>query len=399
MSSAVKKKLGAAVLMVITATMLVGSAIFVKPREKVTTLVNADRLMEGASTSGVWDTRFADKVMKTVFFALVLTSDEYTQQNAEALEALRSWAAREFHRDPRFLHPVILPAPLANSTFVNSTVYSFLASPYYCLRSLCGDFLSWRIEQFSHSRAFHTFSRNCFDFFGAEPEAAAMLARYQSDRAFAAVDSLLAFCYFSLALLISGMPVRFLKEKAAYWRAPLGQLESAATKQVAGLAYGTFVVAGFYFLQSVLQEALAGQSLLACFLSLGLGLYVLFPVKIFADSENVLFLRSGLSVKTVSACSFLFLSLLVIQLLNWLKQGSLTAPDPLTLIISGLTGDFIHEPSQSKKTLALVISSLWALALAFTLKTVTRRDGVSSAEVAKRLAEADALKASSIPKG
>ncbi len=101
----------------------------------------------------------------------------------------------------------------------------------------------------------------------------------------------------------------------------------------------------------------------------------------------------------MAACAFLFLSLLVVQLLNWLKQGSLTAPDPLTLIISGLTGDFIHEPSQSKKTLALVISSLWALALAFTLKTVTRRAGVSSAEVAKRLSESDGLKSSSTLKG
>ncbi|HMW91774.1 MAG TPA: hypothetical protein PLC15_18510 [Candidatus Obscuribacter sp.] len=397
MSGAIKKRVGVATIIVLAAAMLVVSAIFIKPREKVATLVNADKLMAGASTSGVWDTRFADKVMKTVFFALVLTSDEYTQQNAEALEALRSWAAREFHRDPRFLHPVILPAPVANSTFVNSSVYSLLASPYYGLRSLSGDFLSWRMEQFSQSRAFHTFTKNCFEFFGEEPEAAAMLARYQSDRAFAAIDSMLAFCYFLLALLISRIPVRFLKEKAAYWRAPLGQLESAGI--AAELAYGTFVVAGFYFLQSVIQEALAGQSLLACLLSIGLGLYVLFPVKIFADRETVFCLRSSLTVRTVAACAFLFLSLLVVQLLNWLKQGSLTAPDPLTLIISGLTGDFIHEPSQSKKTLALVISSLWALALAFTLKTVTRRAGVSSAEVAKRLSESDGLKSSSTLKG
>ncbi|HNM49062.1 MAG TPA: hypothetical protein PKN86_05145, partial [Candidatus Obscuribacter sp.] len=101
MSGAIKKRVGVATIIVLAAAMLVVSAIFIKPREKVATLVNADKLMAGASTSGVWDTRFADKVMKTVFFALVLTSDEYTQQNAEALEALRSWAAREFHRDPR----------------------------------------------------------------------------------------------------------------------------------------------------------------------------------------------------------------------------------------------------------------------------------------------------------
>jgi hypothetical protein len=74
-------------------------------------------------------------------------------------------------------------------------------------------------------------------------------------------------------------------------------------------------------------------------------------------------------------------------MLNWLKQGSVVSPDPLTLIIASFAGDFIHEPTQTKRTLATMLSIVWAIGFASVLKVMIRRDGVSSREVAKRLAE------------
>ena len=74
---------------VLIAALIVCVAIFVRPREQVRTLSNPDKLMANASVAGIWDTSFADKVMRTVFFALILNRDEYSAQNADAMEALR----------------------------------------------------------------------------------------------------------------------------------------------------------------------------------------------------------------------------------------------------------------------------------------------------------------------
>jgi hypothetical protein len=69
---------------VLIAALIVCVAIFVRPREQVRTLSNPDKLMANASVAGIWDTSFADKVMRTVFFALILNRDEYSAQNADA---------------------------------------------------------------------------------------------------------------------------------------------------------------------------------------------------------------------------------------------------------------------------------------------------------------------------
>lgn len=390
MQTSIWKKLGLAsvsVILVAIVSLTVVLAIFVKPKEKVRTLANADAIMAGASTSGLWDTRFANKVMNTVFFALVLTSDEYTGQNADALEALRSWAAREFHSDPRFLHPVVIPTPVANSTYLNAGVYNLFAGPYYGAQSLVCDYLTARIDAYSKSRSFKAFTENCFEFFGHEPEAAAMLARYQSDRAKAAINPILSAIYFLAILAFSPLGVRPLRKKAEIWRRPLGPTEVEGAPLAALIAYALISIAGFYFAQSVVLEGLAGQSLLAAFVALVAGLYVLFPLSVLVDSQNVMTLRSALSKRSMLTIAFVMGSLLTIQALNWLKQGSLAAPDPLSLVLSSFTGDFIHEPAQAKKLLASTIAVVWSISLALVLRSFGRKDGVSSREVAKRLAE------------
>lgn len=376
------------VIVIALVAILVSTAIFVKPRERVTSLFDADKLVAGASASGIWDTRFAEKVMNTVFFGLVLTKDEYTIQNAEALQALRSWAAQEFHKDPRFLHPVILPSPVANSTYINASVYSAFAAPYYSLRAMTGDLMKWRMEAYAQSKSFKTFFENCYDYFGREPETASLIARYQSDRAELAINPLLSLLYFGFFTLLAPLVVPKLALKAAGWRAPfLFQDCGGSPRLAAAVGYSFAVTALFYFFQSVVEEGLAGQSLLAAACSGLVSLFLLFPIKISIDGENIHVLRSGLRDQVVKTVLFGGASLVVIQALNWLKQGGLTSPDPLTLLISAFVGDFLHEPVQAKKTVALVISALWAAGFAFTLRSVLRRGGVSTAEVTKRLAE------------
>lgn len=387
MQTAIWKKLGLASVSVILVALMVVLAIFVKPKEKIRTLANPDAIIAGASTSGLWDTKFADKVMNTVFFALVLTSNEYTGQNADALEALRSWAAREFHSDPRFLHPVVIPAPVANSTYLNAGVYNLFAGPYYSAQSLACDYLTSRIDSYSKSKSFDAFAENCFEFFGREPEAAAMLARYQSDRAKSAINPLLSMIYFLALIVLSPLATRPLRAKAEIWRRPLRPSEVEGAPLAALISYASFTIAGFYFAQSVVLEGLAGQSLLAAFVALIAGFYVLFPLSVSIDSQNVMTLRSALSKRTMLTFAFVMGSLLTIQALNWLKQGSLAAPDPLSLLLSSFTGDFIHEPAQAKKLLATTIAVAWSISLALVLRSLSRQGGVSSREVAKRLAE------------
>lgn len=368
-------------VLLIVVCAIVGLAMVVKPHEPIKTLSDPAKLLE-SPVGVIGDSSFAEKVVNGVSLGVVLHHSEYSAEHANALEALRTWAARQFHSDPRFLHPVIIAEPVANSTVLNSSAYSVFAAPYYAVSGMLSDFLSGRIAQYDKSASFTTFARDYFDYFGREPEAATLLARYQSDRAKAAVNPLMALLFLVLSLVAARAFVPRLFDKANWWRYPVNPEGAFAASC---LAYGLFAYGSFYFAQSVVVEAVAGQSIAAGVLCLLSGLYVLFPVALFIDGEQVLILRSGLSMSRVLCGAWIFASLVVVQLLTWLKQGVLTSPDPLTLLICGFSGDFLHEPTVAKRYMAMTVAVLWSLASTLVLRKLTAPAGVSTREVAKKL--------------
>jgi hypothetical protein len=319
--------------------------------------------------------------MKSSSWGVVLLRSEYSNGNANALEAVRSWAAEQFHRDPRFLHPVVLPKASNNSTFLNASAYSLFAAPYFALSDIASTWMGRQIERASASAQFAAFRDDYVGLFGSGSESATLLARYQADRARSAVNPVLSICYLFIAALLMPLGSGRLRALAARWRIGQDGYEAAAV-----FSYFVFVLALGYFAQAVIVESTAAWSLAAALVSLICGLFVLFPIRVFVDTQEVLLLRSNMDDREIKIFGWLFMSVLMVQALTWLKQGQLTEPDPITLIISALTGDFIHEHLVVKRALASGLAVLWSLSFAYILSLLSRRGTDSSKEVAKKLA-------------
>jgi hypothetical protein len=370
-------------LIVVLVAILFGLSYFGRAREPILELVSPAKMLPGAKFGFPGSTAFGERVVNQSAFAVILHHSEYSGENANALESVRSWAANEFHQDPRFLHPVILPKPVASSTFLNASAYNILAVPYYVSTQAIGAFLAARIDSYCQTESFKAFATDYYELLGKDGEAATLLAHYQSERGKAAINPLLSLIYFFLAFVGAPLFTRPLKQLALRWREPFGsEGASAAT----AFAYFLGCLATFYFAQAVLEDSTGAQSILAGITCGALALYALFPVQIFVDATEVLTLRHTLSTRRVMVFAWVVASLLCIQFLTWLKQGVLTDPDPLSLLISSFRGDFIHEPMAVKHFLATAIGLTWSASFAFMLRILARRGSESTKEVQKKLA-------------
>jgi hypothetical protein len=370
-------------LIVVLVAFLFGLSYFGRTREPILELVTPAEILPTAKFAFPGDTSFGERVVNRSLFAVILHRSEYSGDNANALESVRSWAANEFQLNPRFLHPVILPKPVASSTFLNATAYNILAVPYYASTQVIAGFLSSRITSYCESDSFQAFADDYYELLGKDGEAATLLARYQSERGKSAINPFLSLVYFFLALALAPITMRPFKRLALRWREPFGGEGSTAA---ACFAYFLTCVSSFYFAQAVLAESTAAQSILAGITCGALALYTLFPVHVSADAEEVLMLRHTMSSRRVMVFAWVVVSLLCIQFLTWLKQGVLTEPDPLTLLICSFSGDFIHEPLAVKHFLATSIGLAWSCSFAFMLRILARRGSESTKEVQKKLA-------------
>jgi hypothetical protein len=177
------------------------------------------------------------------------------------------------------------------------------------------------------------------------------------------------------------------------WRAPFGPEGASAA---AAFTYALICLSIFYFSQAVLVESTAAQSILAGIACGALAIYMLLPVQIIVDAQEVLTLRHTLSNRRISVCAWVVTSLFCIQFLTWLKQGVLTDPDPLTLLICGFGGDFIHEPVAIKHFLATTIAVLWSASFALMLRILAHRGTDSTKEIQKKLAALNLPSAGSV---
>jgi hypothetical protein len=54
-------------------------------------------------------------------------------------------------------------------------------------------------------------------------------------------------------------------------------------------------------------------------------------------------------------------SIFLIQVVTWIHTGSLDDPDPITLLISSITGNFLHDPVYAKRAIMLCLGLGWLL--------------------------------------
>ena len=331
-------------------------AFFVKPKAPLLDLVSPKQELSTYEAQYPGDTRLADRVIKSYALAMVLVHSPYTHPNVTALENVRSWARDNFHKQPDFLHPSSLPVTHEpNNTVFGAVGYNLFANFKFFLEEQIGELLRLQIAVFHNTSSYETFNISFFDTFGRDGDTATLLARYQSDRAKLAVDAVLwsllwvgACISFAWTLLRPSKTPRFDRLR---------------------LVLGNFwlLLGGQYFIVSwVCNEV---SSLISSFVAVAVGLYFLRPVALLSHAESPRRItRILLSNKWVAMGAWCTLTFVSIQLLTWIRGGVPDSPDPVTLILSSLSGDFIHDPVNAKRTITSAIGILWLMTGLWTLR-------------------------------
>lgn len=314
----------------------------------------------------------ASRVANSFTLAFVLVKSEFSEKNATGLEYLRVWAQENFQKDPSFLRPVTLNVPVeVHHSIVDSLFFNLFAGPVYLLQATVMDVLARRIDSFHHSRAYLSFVSDYYDAFGMDMESASLLARYQSERAKSAVNVILC-AGFWLLVTIGGIVSLFLAR--AGMRTSRGQWL---------LAYGWLLVAALYFVVGWTENLVAVVA--SAVICGAVGLYLHKPFKIQVSEDSALSLKLvTLSPQFIAIFAWISVSLVAIRLITWVKTGTLFAPDPLTLLASSWSGDFLHDPVHAKKNITRTVGMLWLLYGFWTAYYVSY-DPKTSAEVERTL--------------
>ncbi len=334
----------AAIVALLLASVL---SYFVKPRAPLTELVNPAQELPGFEAVFPGGNDLSKRVIDSFGLAIVLIGSPYTETNVRSLENVRSWAQSRFQAAPDFLHPVsIKPEIEPNDTIAGALCYNLFAGVRYSLETATGELLRGRIAEFHKKPAYKSFAASFFEIYGKDSEAATLLARYQSDKAKEAIDVILwtAAWLGSVAcgaayLLFSPRQQRFerIRHCLVYcWG-------------LAALAYGSAA----WMNNSI-------PSLVSALMATGLALYFLNPFLLLTRQDSSLkiyFIQ--LSSRWIAFSVWATFTLMAITVLTWIRAGVPDAADPVTLFLSGLSGNFLHDPVEGKRIVARLIAICW----------------------------------------
>ena len=346
---------------------------FYRPQPPERELVTASQEMpHGTNFVETGAAPMSKRVANSFTLALVLVKSEFSEKNATGIECMRVWAQENFQRDPSFLRPVTLKIPVVvHHSIIDSFFYNLLAGPIYFLQDHVMDFLSARIADFHNSKAYLSFVGDYYDSFGMDVESATLLARYQSERAKLAVNVVLG-AVFWLLVAVGGV-VSILTARAGR-RSSRGQWL---------LAYGWLLVALLYLVVGWIQNSVPVMT--SAIMCGAIGLYLCKPFKLQISEESALNVKFiSLSPQYISIFAWISVSLIAIRLITWAKTGTLFDPDPITLLASSVSGDFLHEPVHAKKNIKAAVGLIWLLFGLWTTYYVSY-DPKSSAEVERTL--------------
>jgi len=342
---------------------------FYRPQPPVRELVSASQEMPpGSRLVATGAAPMSSRVANSFTLALVLVKSEFSEKNAAGLEYLRVWAQENFQKDPSFLHPVTLNVPVeVQHSIIDSFLYNIFAGPVYFMQEKVMDFLAQRIDQFHHSRAYLSFISDYYEVFGMDQESASLLARYQSERAKSAVNVILCAGFWLLVTIGGALSIFTAKPNMKPSR---GQWL---------LAYGLLLASVLYLVLSWMENHVAVMA--SSIICGAIGLYLFKPFKIQISEDSALSLKLvNLSPQFIAIFAWVSVSLIAIRLITWVKTGTLFAPDPLTLLASSWSGDFLHDPVHAKKNITRAVGSLWLLYGLWTAYYVSY-DPKTSAEV------------------
>ncbi len=338
----------------VTATVLMVSlccvlSYFVKPKAPALELVSPKQELPNFSAKYPGDTTLANRVMKSYGLAMILVQSPYTQRNVISIENVRSWARDRFQAHPDFLHPVSIGGRTEkNDTVFGAIGYNLFAGLHYWLQERAGEVLSWRIKQFHGSYAYQSFNLAFFDLFGRDAETATLLARYQTERGRLAVNVVL----WSAVWLLYGVA-------ACVWlTAPSRLRRWERWRLVLGGVW--LIAATSYFVAAWMNNELS--TFLAAVGSLTAALYTLFPTIIARHKEaEPSLVRIEMTPAGIAFATWITISLLAVQVVTWIRAGHPDFPDPVTLLLSSLTGNFIHDPVNAKRMVLTLIGIPWVV--------------------------------------
>lgn len=342
---------------------------FYRPQPPERELVKASQEMPcGTNFVATGRAPMANRVANSFTLALVLEKSEFSEKNATGIECMRVWAQENFQRDPSFLRPVTLKVPVAiHHSIIDSFFYNLLAGPMYFLQDRAMDYLSARVADFHNSRAYLSFVGDYYEAFGMDVESATLLARYQNERAKLAVNVVLG-AVFWLLVAVGGM-ISILTVRAG--------IHTSRGQWL--LAYGWLLVSVLYLIVGWIQNSVPVMA--SAIICGAVGLYLCKPFKLQISEDSALTVKFvGLSPHYVAIFAWISVSLVAIRLITWAKTGTLFDPDPITLLASSFSGDFLHEPVHAKKNIKSAVGLVWLLYGLWTAYYVSY-DPKSSAEV------------------
>jgi len=325
------------------------SAYFVRPHPPSVVLVSDTQELPDPKAHFVPQAGLAERVSKSYGLALVLVISEFSQKNAVALEAIRIWAHENFEHDPLFLRSAPpKPQQRGSMSIIDAFCNSLLSPLSFCLEDGTLNFLKHQIAVFHQSKAYESFRADYFETFGLDLESAMMLARYQSERAREAVPVILSVWYWLIALIL-GITLRIRTHS-----------EVRSTREQRTIAFFWFSLSVFYVIVSWFQNDVS--VLVSSFVCAVVGFYLRRPISVaFGEDKGLSFKLLVPDKRLTTVVLWVTVSLIAIQILIWLHRGTLAEPDPVSLVISSVYGDFVHDPSNAKRIIMRIIGALWLL--------------------------------------
>jgi hypothetical protein len=319
---------------------------FVKARPDETVFVSPRQELPNY-TAQYPDTTLRDRIVKTYDLALILVQSPYMQKNFNALECIRRWARDNFAEHPDFLHPVVLSVKEANhDTVFGAFGHNLFSAPHEFLESIASAVVRARVQNFHQSNAYSTFRTAFFDFFGWYGESAVLLARYENDRAKIGADAFIWGTAWAAGAVGAAIYL-FRNRKKAFFDAV--RKVTAGTWTILALAY---------FLQAWQTER--ASSLLSTFFATATALYLYIPVAIIHHEEAGRRLaRIRFTPNWTALAAWLTVSFLAIQVLTWIRHSATGATDPITMLVGALSGNFVHDPAQAKRSITVLTGVLW----------------------------------------
>ncbi len=358
-----RRRVAASVLLAVAAASVL--SFFVKPRAPFLDLVSPAQELPGFEAKLPTNRLLAERVVGSFGMAMVLVHNKYTEQNAGALENVRTWAKQRFQDAPDFLHPVsVRPKKEPNDTILGALGYNLFAGAHYAAEGQIGSFVSSRISSFHESDAYKSFQNAYFMLFGKDDESATLLARYQTEKAKMSIEILMWAICWGIYGLASSILLLLAPRKCKF---EFLRLSCSAAWLLIGISNASHA-----WMANSIPAMLSGAGA--------------FGAAIFFWRPFVLRTRADASLKVafydpgsnwVALGVWLTYSLMAILVLTWIRAGVPDFPDPVTLFLSAFSGNFVQDPEEGKRCLSRIVGFIW---VGLSLWALAQREGDTRVE-------------------